>query len=97
MTNWQRIKKERLFEAQKLLKRYQLLFNKKIENKTIPVLFLNINKKNQLFGRSPYNQPVYINQNQLNKKSILSKLVGRKLSVMISKSNQNSLEGYIED
>ena len=91
------IKKERLFEVQKLLKRYQLLFNKKIENKTIPVLFLNINKKNQLFGRSPYNQPVYINQNQLNKKSILSKLVGRKLSVMISKSNQNSLEGYIED
>ena len=91
------IKKARLFEIQNLLKKYQFQFNKSFEDKKFPVLISNINKKNQLVGRSPYNQLVRIHQNSLNKKSILSTFIGNKNEVRISKSNLNSLEGYIED
>ena len=91
------IKKARLFEIQNLLKKYQFQFNKSFEDKKFPVLISNINKKNQLVGRSPYNQLVRIHENSLNKKSILSTFIGNKNEVRISKSNLNSLEGYIED
>ena len=91
------IKKARLIEIQNLLKKYQLTFNKSFDNKTIPVLISNFNKKNQLVGRSPYNQLVCIHENSLNKNSTLSNFIGNKHYIRISKSNQNSLEGYIED
>ena len=91
------IKKARLIEIQNLLKKYQLTFNKSFDNKKIPVLISNFNKKNQLVGRSPYNQLVCIHENSLNKNSTLSNFIGNKHYIRISKSNQNSLEGYIED
>ena len=91
------IKKARLIEIQNLLKKYQLTFNKSFDNKKIPVLISNFNKKNQLVGRSPYNQLVCIHENSLNKNPTLSNFIGNKHYIRISKSNQNSLEGYIED
>ena len=83
--------------CQELLKKYQLMFNKSFENTKIPVLISNFNRKNQLVGRSPFNQLVCINENTLNKNSILSNFIGNEHYIRISKSNQNSLEGYIED
>ena len=87
------IKKVRLYEIQNRLSHHQLVFNKSKQNLVIPVLITNKNKNNQLLGRSPYNQTVYINEENLPVKKHHEKFIGSMINVKIIKSNQNSLLG----
>ena len=87
------VKKIRLHEVQNRLNKFQLIFNKKIENSDLPILITDKNKNNQFVGRSPYNQTVYINDNNLPMKKPYKKIIGSMLNVKIIKSNQNSLLG----
>ena len=64
-----------------------------MENLDIPVLITDKNKNNQLLGRSPFNQTVYINEENLTFKKHQEKFIGSMLNVKIIKSNQNSLLG----
>ena len=64
-----------------------------MENFDFPVLITDKNKNNQLLGRSPYNQTVYINEENSPVKKYSKKLIGSMLNVKITKSNQNSLLG----
>ena len=89
----QNVKKVRLHEIQNRLSHHQLIFNKKMENLDLPILITDKNKNNQFLGRSPYNQTVYINQENLMVKKLNDKLIGSILNVKIIKSNQNSLLG----
>ena len=59
----------------------------------MPILITDINKNNQLLGRSPYNQTVYINEENFPFKKHYEKFIGSMLNVKIVKSNQNSLLG----
>ncbi len=86
-------KKARLKEIQNELNYHQLVFNKNMENLDIPILITDKNKNNQFLGRSPYNQTVYINQENVPFKESNEKLIGSMLNVKIIKSNQNSLLG----
>ena len=86
-------KKTRLYEIQHRLNHHQLIFNKNMENLDIPVLITDKNKNNQLLGRSPFNQTVYINEENLTFKKHQEKFIGSMLNVKIIKSNQNSLLG----
>ena len=72
---------------------HQLIFNKSKENLVIPILITDKNKNNQLLGRSPYNQTVYINEENFPVKKHHEKLIGSMLNFKIIKSNQNSLLG----
>ena len=87
------IKKIRLHQIQNKLNHYQLAFNKNMEGLELPILITDKNKKNQLLGRSPYNQTVYIDEENLPVKKHYEKLIGSMLDVKIIKSNQNSLLG----
>ncbi len=87
------IKKVRLHEIQNRLNYHQLVFNKSKENLVIPILITDKNKNNQLLGRSPYNQTVYINEENLPVKKHHEKFIGSMINVKIIKSNQNSLLG----
>ena len=87
------IKKTRLHEIQNRLNHYQLIFNKRMENLDFPILITDKNKNNQLLGRSPFNQTVYINEENSPVKKHSKKLIGSMLNVKITKSNQNSLLG----
>ena len=87
------VKKVRLHEIQNRLNYHQLIFNKSKENLVIPILITDKNKKNQLLGRSPYNQTVYINEENLPTKKNHEKFIGSIINVKIIKSNQNSLLG----
>ena len=87
------IKKFRLHEIQNRLKYHQLVFNKSKENLVIPILITDKNKNDQLLGRSPYNQTVYINEENLPVKKHHEKFIGSMMNVKIIKSNQNSLLG----
>ena len=58
-----------------------------------PILITDKNKNNQLLGRSPYNQTVYIDEENFPFKKHHEKLIGSMLDVKIIKSNQNSLLG----
>ena len=88
------IKKIRLHQIQNKLNHYQLAFNKNMEGLEFPILITDKNKNNQLLGRSPYNQTVYINEENLPVKKHDEKLIGSMLNVKIIKSNQNSLLGF---
>ena len=59
----------------------------------IPILITDKNKNNQLLGRSPYNQTVYINEGNFLVKKNIEKFIVSMLKVKIIKSNQNSLLG----
>ena len=87
------IKKIRLHQIQNKLKHYQLAFNKNMEGFKFPILITDKNKNNQFLGRSPYNQTVYINEENLPVKKDHEKLIGSLLNIKIIKSNQNSLLG----
>ena len=87
------IKKIRLHQIQNKLNHYQLAFNKNMEGLEFPILITDKNKNNQFLGRSPYNQTVYINEENLQKTKHYEKLIGTMLNVKIIKSNQNSLLG----
>ncbi len=87
------IKKIRLHQIQNKLNYYQLAFNKNMEGLKFPILITDKNKKNQLLGRSPYNQTVYIDEEKLPIKKHHEKRIGSMLDVKIIKSNQNSLLG----
>ena len=87
------IKKIRLHQIQNKLNHYQLAFNKNMEGLELPILITDKNKKNQLLGRSPYNQTVYIDEENLPVKKHYEKLIGSMLDVKIIKSNQNTLLG----
>ena len=87
------IKKIRLHQIQNKLNYYQLAFNKNMEGLEFPILITDKNKNNQLLGRSPYNQTIYIDEEELPVKKQQEKLIGSMLDVKIIKSNQNSLLG----
>ena len=87
------IKKIRLHQIQNKLNHYQLAFNKNMEGLEFPILITDKNKNNQLLGRSPYNQTVYIDEENLPVKKHHETLIGSMLNVKIIKSNQNSLLG----
>ena len=75
------------------LSQVELTFNKNMEGLEFPILITDKNKNNQLLGRSPYNQIVYIDEENLSVKKYHEKLIGSMLNVKIIKSNQNSLLG----
>ena len=83
------VKKIRLHEIQNRLNHHQFNFNKNMENLTFPILITDKNKNNQFLGKSPYNQTVYINEENL----ITKNLIGSMFNVKIIQSNQNSLLG----
>ena len=83
----------RAYEIQNRLNYHQLIFNKKMEDSDFPILITDKNKNNQFLGRSPYNQTVYINEENLQKTKHHEKLIGTMLNVKIIKSNQKSLLG----
>ena len=87
------LKKIRLQEVQNSLNHHQLIFNKKMESLNFPILITNKNKDCQFMGRSPYNQTVYIYEQNSPVKKNDQKLIGSVLNVKIIKSNQNSLLG----
>ena len=64
-----------------------------MENLNFPILISDKNKNNQLLGRSPYNQAVYIHEQNVPVNIRDQKLIGSMLNVKIVKSNQNSLLG----
>ena len=92
-----KIKKKRLYEIQNRLSHFQLDFNKKMENLIFPILITDKNKNNQLVGRSPYNQSVYINEHNLPSKYNNVGLIGKMMNVKIEVANQNSLLGTLID
>ena len=87
------IKKIRLHQIQNTLNHYQLAFNKNMEGSEFPILITDKNKNNQFLGRSPYNQTVYINEENLSVKKHHEELIGSLLNIKIIQSNQNSLLG----
>ena len=57
-----KIKKERLYILQSLLKKQQKSYNEKFIGRNLEILFEKIGKhKNQFVGRSVYNQSVFMN------------------------------------
>ena len=87
------IKKVRLHEIQKSLNHHQFNFNKNMENLCFSILITDKNKNNQYLGRSPYNQSVFLNEENSILKKPNKKFIGSMLNVKIIKSNQNSLSG----
>lgn len=85
-------KSERLVRLQELLDRQQLKFNKKFENKTLPVLVesISIKNKNALFGRTPYMQPIVFERNNKD----LKKVIGSIVDVEVLEANTRSLRGH---
>lgn len=81
------IKNKRLQKLQQLLKQQQLEYNTNFVGQVIPVLFDRKNKK-QIIGRSPYMQPVYLDD---------SSYYGKLCNVLITEGNQNSLKGIINE
>ena len=86
------IKTQRLNEIQKLLKDSQLLFNQDKVNKLMNVLIIGKNKKNQYYGKSPYNQSIFIENNYINHNHFKI-TTGDLIKVRIKNSFQNSLVG----
>ena len=98
------MKKERLSEIQSLLKKHQIKFNENKLNCNLKVLISEKNSKNQLVGKSPYNQTVIINERvklKIEKScSIKQKdkfFIGKMKNVNIINAYQNSLEGVFLD
>ncbi len=98
------LKKERLSEIQSLLKKHQIKFNENKLNCNLKVLISEKNSKNQLVGKSPYNQTVIINERvklKIEKScSIKQKdklFIGKMKNVNIINAYQNSLEGVFLD
>ena len=87
------VKKIRLHEIQNRLNHYQFTFNKNMENLNLPILITDKNKNNQILGKSPYNQTVYINEENIITNKSYEKLIGSMFNIRIIQSNQNSLLG----
>ena len=84
------ISKQRLKILQEKLFNYQKLKNQSLENKYIDVLIENeMEDQNMLFGRNEYMNSVIVS----GKKNLIGKVV----QVKITRSNQNTLFGVIND
>jgi tRNA-2-methylthio-N6-dimethylallyladenosine synthase len=82
------VKSARLQALQALLVRQQQAFNKSCEGRTLPVLFEKPGrKKDQAVGRSPYLQPVHVED--------AAALIGEIRDVRILEAQPNSLKGVL--
>lgn len=82
------VKSERLARLQTLLNEQRLTFNQSCVGKTMPILFENpCTNREQLYGRTPYNQGIHVNAP--------ARLVGHIASVEITGANANSLSGAV--
>ncbi len=80
----------RLQELQSLLRDQQTKFNESMVGKTISVLFDdNGQHKGQLFGRTPYLQPTFIDADA----EIRANLNGLEIDVKITEAQPNNLKG----
>ena len=62
------------------------------------MLVLQKNKKNQYFGKSPYNQTVLIDEKNYSNAVVIKKMkniLGKMLDVKITRAYQNSLEAKL--
>ena len=83
------VKNERLQQLQTLLSEQQNRFNARCAGRTMSVLFEKPGRKEgQAVGRSPYLQPVHVEN--------AAALIGRVRTVRIARVLPNSLEGVIE-
>ncbi len=82
-------KKERLKELQYLLKKQQFKYNRSFLKSSVKVLIINVNKKGQFVGKSPYNQTVFCEDKNLKSKNV----IGQMVSLDIIDAFQNSLFG----
>ena len=88
----EKIKSERLEILQKELFQQQAKLNKSYVGKVLPILFERKGKmNNQLIGRSPYMQSVYVETNSI------ADIFGKLLPIKIMSASQNSLEGKLEN
>ncbi len=80
----------RLQELQALLKEQQTAFNASMVGKTLPVLFDdNGEHEGQVFGRTPYLQPTFIEAGKAGREE----LNGKEIAVTITESQPNNLKG----
>jgi tRNA-2-methylthio-N6-dimethylallyladenosine synthase len=84
----EKVKAERLKKLQTLLSAQQFEFNQKFENKELDVLFDRISG-DQIIGRSPYLQPIYMPMNK--NKSVLNQIK----KVRITHSGPHSLQSEL--
>ena len=83
------IRAERLEHLQKLLSKQQMYFNINCIGKTLPVLFSKNGKlSNQIIGKSPYLQSVYVDK-------LDESYIGKIINVKITSSGFNSLQGLV--
>lgn len=84
----QEVKERRLAIVQELLGQQQLEFNQQQVGKILPVLFEKEGRHpNQVIGRSPYNQAVFVTGG--------AELLGQQLPVRIMRASRNSLAGLL--
>jgi len=89
------VKTDRLAQLQALLKAQQLEFNSACVGQQLPVLFERVGKEdNQVIGRSPYMQSVYV---RCQDKDEASALIGGMRACDIVHSGPNSLKGRMAD
>ena len=87
------VKSERLARLQDLLNRQQIAFNETFIGRTIPVLFDRRGARpNQISGRSPHMQAVYVN---FDTPSDLAVHLGGVYDVQILAARPNSLAGGV--
>ena len=86
----EKVKSSRLQEVQEILREQQMRFNKNSIGSTLKVLVLKHGKKNgQYLGRSPFNQSIYFNSEELN-------LIGSTVDIDVTEAFQNSLTGKMK-
>jgi tRNA-2-methylthio-N6-dimethylallyladenosine synthase len=84
----EKMKSERLYRLQALIREQQLEFNQVQIGKTMPVLFERKGRHvGQLGGRSPYLQSVHVEASE--------ELIGQIVRVKIISASTNSLSGYL--
>lgn len=84
-----KIASERLARLQALINDQQIAFNKSCVGKTLPILFDRKGKRDeQIVGRSPFNQSVYVEAND--------RLLNNIVDVDISDAFDNSLTGKVD-
>ncbi|RYE14358.1 MAG: tRNA (N6-isopentenyl adenosine(37)-C2)-methylthiotransferase MiaB [Rickettsiales bacterium] len=84
------IKSERLIELQSVINHYQKKFNNQFIGKTVPVLFERKGKKeNQLIGKTPHMQSIYIDN--------AGDYIGQIIDIEIREAYSNSLYGIVQN
>ncbi|MFA6525019.1 MAG: tRNA (N6-isopentenyl adenosine(37)-C2)-methylthiotransferase MiaB [Patescibacteria group bacterium] len=84
----QKVKKQREVALNEVVKKYALLNNQKLLNKTVTVLPENM-RKGLLFGKTDNNKPIQIQRGTKD-------LIGKFISVKVTKVNPWSLEGSLK-